>query len=657
MAAVTTPDSTSPPDVGTPTRVVLIALLSTLTIEAVRASGPLLDRAFASGVVTAGVTALTTYAAVGMVVAALLLATRRFTSGSPSGRTVLAGTLVLAVARLAAQALDGGARFAVGLATATVAVAVLMLAVAFVAGRPHGARAAAVGLALGTGFAAGLQLVLGTWDAYWRHGPLGWILTIALVGGAVAVARVVHRDVVEARPRRLWVLGPFLGIAVMVLANPAFAASQSGARLDVAGLVVVGASTVAVWMMLDPQRLNGETRVLAAVTVPLALVAAFLTQGTGTLVAIGALGVAAPVTLVTALSVRRPAPRGGLRVSLAASLVGLGLIVPLALYLVDYNVPLGFDNAWVVVAAGVALACGGLRRRMPALPGADPETAAPEPAAPRANPVRANAVRLLVIPAVLLALVGWAVSSPASASQGRARSDELVLLSWNLHYGVEPATAVDLERIASVIEEHDPDVVALQEVSRGWVLGGGVDMATWLSHRLGMEFVYAPAADAQMGNALLSRSALTDTQVTELPIGAGPQQRSAVTATVTLADGSPIRVTSVHLQHRDENTPTRIEQLEALLAAVPHEDEPAVIAGDLNAEPGWPELELLADDGWTSAVDSAGDSDALTFPSDDPQARIDWVLGAGVEFSDVRVLTGEGSSDHLPIVARVRAAG
>jgi len=82
-----------------------------------------------------------------------------------------------------------------------------------------------------------------------------------------------------------------------------------------------------------------------------------------------------------------------------------------------------------------------------------------------------------------------------------------------------------------------------------------------------------------------------------------------------------------------------------------------VIAGDLNAEPGWPEIGLLEDAGWSSAIDSAGDADALTFPSDDPQVRIDWVLGAQVDFSDVRVLTGLGSSDHLPIVARVRPAG
>ncbi|MFI2753505.1 endonuclease/exonuclease/phosphatase family protein [Cellulomonas sp. P22] len=645
-----TTDRTSPPDLGTPTRVVLVALLSVLTLEAVRASGPLLDRAYAISVVMVGVTALGVYAAAGLVVAAVLFATRRWAPGTPSGRTLLVGTVALGVARLAVQALDGGARFGVGMATAALAVGVLTLAVAFVAGRANGGREAAVGLVLGTGFSAGLQLVLGTWDAYWRHGPLGWVLTVALVAGTVAVARVVRHEAVEVRPRRLWSLGPYLALVVMVLANPAFVAAQSGTRLDVAGLVVVGASTVTVWMLLDPRRLTRETRVLAAVTVPVALVAVFFASSEGVLVAVTALEVAAPVVLATALSSRRAAARGGLRTSLVGAAVGLGLIVPLALYLVDYDVPLGIDNAFVLVAAGLALAAAGLRRRTPPLPGTDPVPDAPAPTPARANPLRANALRLLVIPAVILAVVGWWPSSPAGATPERARADQLVLVDWNLHYGVEPATAVDLETVARTIEAHDPDVVTLQEVSRGWVLGGGVDMATWLAHRLGMDLAYAPAADPQMGNAILSRSALTDEVVTALPYGAGPQHRSAVTATVTLADGTPVRVTSVHLQHRDENTPTRLEQLGVLLDAAPAGGAAAVIAGDLNAEPGWPELELMTDDGWTSAVDTAGDVEALTFPSDDPQVRIDWVLGAGVDFTQAEVVTGVGSSDHLPVV-------
>jgi len=81
---------------------------------------------------------------------------------------------------------------------------------------------------------------------------------------------------------------------------------------------------------------------------------------------------------------------------------------------------------------------------------------------------------------------------------------------------------------------------------------------------------------------LLSREPLTDVEVVDLPFGAGPQQRSALTALAAGPGGEPVRVTSVHLQHRDANTPTRLDQLAALGAALP-DDGPAVLAGDLNA--------------------------------------------------------------------------
>ena len=84
------PPVRTPPDAGTPTRVWLVALLTVLCVEMIRASGPLLDRAFAAGVVDAALTALGTYAAAGLVAALLLLAVRR-TSGTPDARTLLVG--------------------------------------------------------------------------------------------------------------------------------------------------------------------------------------------------------------------------------------------------------------------------------------------------------------------------------------------------------------------------------------------------------------------------------------------------------------------------------------------------------------------------------------------------------------------------------------
>lgn len=651
-----------PPDAGVATRVSLLALVMVLTLDAVRAAGPVLDRAFAVGTLVVAGTALVTFVGAGLLAALALVGTGRRAAGTASGRTVLVAVVALGAARLATQVVHDEARFVLGLVTASLAVATLVLTATLVAGRAGGGRQAALGLTLGIGLSSAMQLGLGTWDPLWRGGVLGSTVAVVLVLLAVAVAAVAQHEDPDGRPRRTWVLGPALALAVMALANPAFAASQSGLPLLLAGSVVVLASALTAWLLLVPRLMSRTVRAVAVVLLPVSVAVTFLTSGVVALVALVLAEAAAGVVLVIALKTRRAAPPGVRRTALATGGAGLGLVVVLLVYLLDYDVPLGVDNAWVVVLAAALLATAGLRRRSPAAPSAasagsaastdDNATSTGVPA----PPLRANALRFLVLPSVALLLVGWGWSllGPAAVAVDRD-PDAFVVLDWNLHYGVAADTAVDLEQIARTIEAQGPDVVALQEVSRGWVLGGGADMATWLGHRLGMHVAFAPAADRQFGNALLSRTPLTDVEVVDLPYGAGPQARSALTALVDGPGGTPVRVTSVHLQHRDANTPTRLDQLTALDAALP-DDGPSVLAGDLNAGPGSPELDALADAGWASALDTAGAEGALTHPSNDPEVRIDWVLGREVTFADARVLADD-SSDHLAVVTTVRVAG
>ena len=77
---------------------VLVSLVTALTVELVRASGPMFDRAFNAGVVVAAVVALVTYATPGIVVTALAR------GRTVTGRTGHTGVVVLGVARLAVQA-------------------------------------------------------------------------------------------------------------------------------------------------------------------------------------------------------------------------------------------------------------------------------------------------------------------------------------------------------------------------------------------------------------------------------------------------------------------------------------------------------------------------------------------------------------------------
>ena len=634
-----------PPDAGTATRVALVALVTVLAVDAVRAAGPVLDRAFAVSTVAVAGAALVAFVGAGLLAALALLGTGRRADGAASGRTALVAVAALGVARLVTQAVHDEARFVAGLVTASLAVAALVLATTLVAGRAGGGRQAALGITLGTGLSAALQLALGTWDPLWRGGVLGTVVAVALVVLALGVAVVARGETASGRPRRTWVLGPALALVVMVLGNPAFAASQSHLPLMAAGTATVLASALTAWLLLVPRIMARPVRWASVALLPVSTAVAFLATGVASLVAVLVAEVALGVVLTVALKTRRPAPPGILRTSLATAGVGLGLVVVLLVYLLDYDVPLGVDNAWVVVLAAAVLAAGGLRFRSPAA-----DAGAREPA----PPLRANALRFLVLPSVALLLVGWATAALAAPAPAVDRDPaSFVVLDWNLHYGVAAHTAVDLEQIARTIEAQGPDVVALQEVSRGWVLGGGSDMLTWLGHRLGMHVAFAPAADQQFGNALLSRTELTDVEVIPLPYGAGPQDRSALTALVDAPGGERVRVTSVHLQHRDDSADTRLEQLAALEAALPA-DGPSVLAGDLNAGPGSAELGALDDAGWASAMDTAGAEDVLTHPSNDPEVRIDWVLGRdGVTFAEARVLADD-SSDHLALVTEAR---
>jgi endonuclease/exonuclease/phosphatase family metal-dependent hydrolase len=698
---------------------VLVAVLTLATLELIRSSGPLLDMAFRQGVATVAAAALVTYLTPALLAPVLVIVGRRVGLGLLG--PVVVGAVALGAARLVVQGTTAGARFGVGLATVALAIAVLTLAVGALAARSGGPSAArAVGLGLAG--AIGLQLALDTWDAYWRHDILGWGVAVLLVAVLVTTAWTTKGETANdagslrapdggaSAPRahigRLWALGPVLGLSAMVLANPAFAASQTSVPLAVAGPLLGAAWLLTAW----PRATAGSF--MAPMTLATALVLGGLTTALMVGVGVSALIVLLAVPLLTcdvlgnALKPRVGVQMGAARAAGVAALVGLGTILPLLIYQLDYEIPLGVPNYLVLVAAAVAIGTAGVHRvrtvatkatdqpvpasdqpiaaseeQVPAsdqpIPVAAPasiaesdrsaQTPTPFTASDRSAPVWAPtpvarptrplgqmtapvaAAAILLLGGTLLA----GIRTIAAAGESTLVTEQVTLVSWNLHYGVDPAGAVDLEQIAQTIEAQNPSVVLLQEVSRGWVMGGGADEATWLAYRLGMRMSFAPAADRQFGNAILTSLPLDNVTMLRLPYGEGPQRRSALSADLLVA-GGPLRVTSVHTQHSDENTATRLDQIRTLLAT--EGDEPtAIIAGDFNAEPGSPEIELLTDGtGYVSAVDSSAAPGTLTSPSTDPQQRIDWVFGRSVTFLDARVLDDALSSDHLPIVVTLR---
>jgi len=226
-------------------------------------------------------------------------------------------------------------------------------------------------------------------------------------------------------------------------------------------------------------------------------------------------------------------------------------------------------------------------------------------------------------------------------------------MDWNLKYGNGIHGQLDAPAIAAAIRAQRPDVVVLEEVNRGWPIGGGTDLAEYLSRKLRMAYHWSPAADGQFGNVILTRLPMTEVSAHRLPWVQPPQQRSYLGVTLTLDSGRTVRVMGTHLQHHQENRPTRVAQIGALVTAWSHRPD-TIIAGDMNAWPTWPEMQLYRDAGLVSAQDVTGHGAELTSPTPVATNRIDYIWGTpDLRFSDFAVLSDVVVSDHFPLVVTV----
>jgi endonuclease/exonuclease/phosphatase family metal-dependent hydrolase len=156
---------------------------------------------------------------------------------------------------------------------------------------------------------------------------------------------------------------------------------------------------------------------------------------------------------------------------------------------------------------------------------------------------------------------------------------ELLVVSWNVQFGVQAAAAA--AALKTNPQLYDADVVLLQEMDEH-----GTEL---VANALGFEYVYVPASvhpqtGRNFGNAVLSRWPLTDHGVVFLPYTSSVQgqPRQVVYAVVHLGDVQ-IRAGSVHTEVPTLSPPKRRRQFAAIGdIARSWEHEPLVIGGDFN---------------------------------------------------------------------------
>ena len=285
-------------------------------------------------------------------------------------------------------------------------------------------------------------------------------------------------------------------------------------------------------------------------------------------------------------------------------------------------------------------------------------------------------VRTSAVVAVALASIALAARRgpvPDAAAQGG-----LKVMTFNIQHGIDGSERYNLQRSIDTIARIQPDLVALQEVTRNHPyyncddqpakIAEGLKAATGRAWSVVYEQEwFTPNVECQQGGrgdgketeglAFLAPAPLGEKSMTPLPVS-----RIALTVTWPAAGGIPVTVT--HLASGKKNVEGRARQVDALLKWTAKLGDSQIVLGDFNLKPDEPALQPMLTmfrDAWR--VGREGGT-AAGQDGTHGDRRIDFLFykGAALSLSKVETVEtatwfGKPASDHRPVVATFRVDG
>lgn len=234
-------------------------------------------------------------------------------------------------------------------------------------------------------------------------------------------------------------------------------------------------------------------------------------------------------------------------------------------------------------------------------------------------------------------------------SQEKAKEKTILrVLTYNILHGATTNRNNNLDVVAKVINELQPDIIALQEVDYRTKRAQKRDINTELALKTQMSSIFAKAVDfdgGEYGQSIFYRGTFLETGKTDLPGAPDKEPRIAVTAKIILPAGDTIQFIGTHLDHV-ANSPDRLKQAAKINALLENDKIPTILAGDLNDVPGSETINIF-EKHWTSTYDKAAPEP--TFPSHAPEKKIDYIMFSPPnrwKVLEKKVVCDEIASDH-----------
>ncbi|WP_304235914.1 endonuclease/exonuclease/phosphatase family protein [Jiulongibacter sediminis] len=229
------------------------------------------------------------------------------------------------------------------------------------------------------------------------------------------------------------------------------------------------------------------------------------------------------------------------------------------------------------------------------------------------------------------------------------------VLTFNIFHGATMKGDFDLDRIASVINSVQPDLVALQEVDHLTNRSKKYNLMNELAIRTNLSPLFARAMEfdgGEYGEGILSKFTFISSRNVALPSPNEKEPRAAIEVVFRINKTDTIAFVGTHLDHTSEEV--RLSQVEEINKAFLPNKYPTILAGDLNAVPGSESIHLLEKQ-WKTFYDP--ENYEITFPhlsNPEEALKLDYIMAMPKQQwkeLERRVIKDDIASDHYALLS------